>query len=79
MRFRGYLLKYLDYYDKMVIMEVIMMARKKKKQRKNNHMPPLHWVDKLIYNRHWASCGLFYLPRLYNRETVFPRNRCRCI
>lgn len=25
------------------------MAKKRKKQRKNNKMPPLHWVDKLIY------------------------------
>lgn len=25
------------------------MAKKKKKERKNNKMPPLHWVDKLIY------------------------------
>ena len=25
------------------------MAKKKKKERKNNKMPPLYWVDKLIY------------------------------
>jgi hypothetical protein len=79
MRFRGYLLKYWDYYDKMVIMEVIMMARKKKKQRKNNHMPPLHWVDKLIYiGLLTIAIGLlaayfifqgFTIEKLYFRET----------
>ena len=31
------------------------MAKKKKKERKNNKMPPLHWVDKLIY---WVTIAV---------------------
>lgn len=51
------------------------MAKKTKKKRKNNKMPPLYWIDKLIYITIIAMlvivCALLLLYTLFGIEKLY--------